>query len=297
MKSNGFLRRVALYLSRRHNRLTEIDADLPTQVYSLKTVPMPAFNVERLHRPGCTIDMIPDDYDTYEAKIENERGLLELGITLSGTHLGQGNTISIHRGSTRPRKVKVTLRGASNAIYLGLNDALAGSIEFWQDGNVFATGGNPATPDAVRMDVRLTGANGTFLWGANSTSNGVQIITAGEASSIVVGDDCMFASGIWIRSSDMHAMIDLPTGKIANPPRDVHVGKHVWVGQDALILKNSEIGGGSIIAARALTQAPFQPASLLLGSPARVARSGVSWTRSPAPTQSQIDHLRKEFGA
>ena len=45
---------------------------------------------------------------------------------------------------------------------------------------------------------------------------------------------------------------DVDSMKRINLSEDVYFGDHVWIGQDALILKGTHIGSGSIIGARAV---------------------------------------------
>ena len=47
---------------------------------------------------------------------------------------------------------------------------------------------------------------------------------------MLVGEDCIFATGIWVRTSAMHAIADLDTGEQLNEQTDVVLEPHVWVG-------------------------------------------------------------------
>ena len=55
---------------------------------------------------------------------------------------------------------------------------------------------------------------------------------------------------------------------------------NVWVGSGALILPGSEIGAGSIVAARAVVSGTFAACTVLVGNPARrigvLARPGAA---------------------
>jgi len=80
--------------------------------------------------------------------------------------------------------------------------------------------------------------------GAKTTSMGLKI-TMHERGSITIGDDCMFSGEVRMDTSDMHSVIDLATRQRINPPADIQIGKHVWVGYGVYLMKGARIGAGS----------------------------------------------------
>jgi hypothetical protein len=120
-----------------------------------------------------------------------------------------------------------------------------------------------------------------LFWGAGSTAVDVSLELEGEGASLVIGDDALIANGVWIRNYDMHAIHDLAGGaQINRPPCDTVLERHVWLGQDALLLHCERVGQGSIIGARALAKGFVPRHVMVAGAPARVIREGVSWGRS-----------------
>jgi len=74
-------------------------------------------------------------------------------------------------------------------------------------------------------------------------------------------------------------VLDGATGERVNPPRDIKIGRHVWLAHDHIVLGGADIGSDSIVAARTLVPGKrYPPQVLLAGTPARVVRQGVSWT-------------------
>jgi acetyltransferase-like isoleucine patch superfamily enzyme len=98
-------------------------------------------------------------------------------------------------------------------------------------------------------------------------------------SKIIIGEDCMFSSGIDIRNSDSHSIIDLKTKKRINPAKDIVIGNHVWVGYNAQILKGTEIGDNCIVGSRSLVSKSFPNNCIIAGVPASIVREHVDWTR------------------
>ena len=71
----------------------------------------------------------------------------------------------------------------------------------------------------------------------------------------------MFSVGIWLRISDPHLIYDSFTHTRINPTKSIYIGDHVWVGQDVLILKDSYVGSGSILAARTVLSSKIVPSN------------------------------------
>jgi carbonic anhydrase/acetyltransferase-like protein (isoleucine patch superfamily) len=121
--------------------------------------------------------------------------------------------------------------------------------------------------------------NQTLFWGRNSTAVGLLIEIEGSGKRVLVGDDCLFSSGIQIRNYDMHTIFDIASGTIINrPPCDVVIEQHVWVGSEVLLLSLERIGFGSIIGAGSIVKNEVDPMCICAGVPAKVIRTGVSWS-------------------
>ena len=119
------------------------------------------------------------------------------------------------------------------------------------------------------------------FWGAGATAVGLSIEMEGSGRSCVIGDDALISNDVWIRNYDMHAIHDLHSGaQINRPPCDTVLERHVWLGQDALLLNCERVGRGSIVGARAVVKGFVPDLSVAAGVPARVLREGISWGRS-----------------
>lgn len=121
-----------------------------------------------------------------------------------------------------------------------------------------------------------------LLVGSKTTMMGSKI-TMHESGLIRIGEDCMFAGDIRMDTSDMHSIIDVASGERINPPGDIDIGPHVWLGYGTYVLKGVRIGADCIVGACAVVADDLPPNSLAVGMPARVVRSGVSWDRRRLP--------------
>lgn len=69
-----------------------------------------------------------------------------------------------------------------------------------------------------------------------------------------------------IRSFDGHEVMG------SNISAPIKIGKHVWVGQGAMILKGVTIGDGAIIAAGSIVTKDVPSRTLVGGTPARIIK-------------------------
>lgn len=102
-------------------------------------------------------------------------------------------------------------------------------------------------------------------------------------NSIMIGDDCMLSSHVSMRSHDAHSIFDIETGKNINSTcdirkkRKIYIGNHVWIGENAYILYNTQIGDGSIIGAMSLVKSKIPNNCIAAGVPARLVKKNIAW--------------------
>lgn len=102
-------------------------------------------------------------------------------------------------------------------------------------------------------------------------------------SVMEVGEDCMFAKEIEVRTGDSHPIFDENNIRL-NPPKNVVIGNHVWVGNKAIILKGVDLGDGVIIAGGSVVTKSFEQKTLAGGNPAKVLKENVTWARDRSNT-------------
>lgn len=109
----------------------------------------------------------------------------------------------------------------------------------------------------------------------NESGSGITCDTKILVSQAVdIGTDFICAWHVLITDSDYHQI----RGQPATLP--VRIGNHVWIASAAAILKGSDIGDGSIVAAHTVVhRKSFPPDSLIAGIPAKLAKSPVEWSR------------------
>lgn len=91
--------------------------------------------------------------------------------------------------------------------------------------------------------------------------------------TIEIGEDATIGRDVCIRSYDGH-YIEEEGYKISAP---IKIGRQVWIGQGATILKGVTIGDGAIVAACSLVTKDVPPHSLVGGVPAKVIKENIKW--------------------
>ena len=124
----------------------------------------------------------------------------------------------------------------------------------------------------------VRGRGGTLRIGERTTFNHAAV-SMHETANVTIGADCMFSTEVHMDPSDMHPMYDRASGERLNPPQDIVIGDHVWLGTRVLVMKGASVGSGSIIGAGSLVSGKIAENVLAVGVPARVVRENVVWTR------------------
>lgn len=134
--------------------------------------------------------------------------------------------------------------------------------------------------DDVRWGGRivLSGKRGQVSIG--DRCHATEVYLANRGARVTIGADCLFSHGIEIRSADMHPVYDLETGARINPPADVSVGDHCWLGARSFLGKGANIPNETIVGACAVVTTQFRAEhTAIAGNPGRVVRTGVRWER------------------
>ncbi|QEE60833.1 hypothetical protein FVA74_04010 [Salinibacterium sp. dk2585] len=106
-------------------------------------------------------------------------------------------------------------------------------------------------------------------------------LDARNGGAIFADTDQLWASRVYIATDDMHSLLDAETGARLNPRGGrIRLARHVWLGQESVVLGGAHIAEDSVVGMRSMVRAGSYPeGSVLVGTPARIARTGVTWSR------------------
>jgi acetyltransferase-like isoleucine patch superfamily enzyme len=188
---------------------------------------------------------------------------------------GQGNVFDAEGASLS--EVRLDIIGDNNRIKIGAGCVLS-NVYFRIRGSghqiEFCTNCRVSRGAVLWFEDR----DGVLQVGSGTTMVEIHIAVT-ENSSVIIGEDCMFANDIDIRTGDSHSVIDTQTGERLNYPGDVVISRHVWVAPHTVILKGVSIGENSIIATGAVVTKSCEPGVIMGGNPAKAIKNGVSWKR------------------
>ncbi|MBQ9536232.1 MAG: acyltransferase [Desulfovibrionaceae bacterium] len=100
---------------------------------------------------------------------------------------------------------------------------------------------------------------------------------AAEGCSIYIGEDCMFATGINIKTHDHHPIFDVLTEERLNISRDIIIEDHVWFCENVYITKGSIIKSGSIIGYGSFVSGCIPNNCIAAGVPAKIIKKNIAW--------------------
>lgn len=170
---------------------------------------------------------------------------------------------------------KIIFYGSNNILFCNNSVVLQDStIEFCGNNSIiFLMGSN----HNYKISIKIF-HDSVIYFDSDSYFNESLDIVVSEKTNLIVGKDCMFSKKISIMTSDHHPIYDINSLKRLNHPKSIYIGDHVWVGQNATILKGTMIDSGSIIGASSLVSGIFiKNNSIYAGNPAILIKKNIFW--------------------
>lgn len=134
----------------------------------------------------------------------------------------------------------------------------------------------------------------SFALGRGVSANRVQIIVSGPG--VLVGDDCMIANRVEIRTHSGHGFLNLKTGAIEGKSQSLVIEPHVWIGENAKLFMVPKVGACSVVAYNAVVTREVPRLSTAKGFPAKsVAAKDKIWVRSA--NQRNVELAQKTYNA
>lgn len=216
---------------------------------------------------------------------ENNHTVLEIfGIKLKFYTLKRFNNkiLLLKNGTTKRIKsvkgLKLKFKGSNNTIVFNENiPKFTRSKIFCQDNATVTFGKNSEFTELI---IDAIGNKNKCFIGDNFSNKKHCFISFAREKGLTcsIGNNCLFATDIIIRTSDFHTIRDLKTNEIINFGKDITIGNHVWIAQNVTVLKGVSIADNSVIGAcSVVTKNCDIPNSVYAGSPVRLIKSGIAW--------------------
>jgi acetyltransferase-like isoleucine patch superfamily enzyme len=103
---------------------------------------------------------------------------------------------------------------------------------------------------------------------------GLSAVTIAAFDHIEIGDNCLIGGNVLITDSDWHPIVDVE--RLAGLPgrtAPIHIGRDVFIGARAIILKGTTIGDRSVIGAGSVVSGVIPPDVVVAGNPCRIVRN------------------------
>lgn len=206
------------------------------------------------------------------------------------------NNRLIFAGGVPPSKPLTLLVNGSTTdalVIIGDQVTFTGHISlFSRNQTVILSGGAPEVGHSGQINVQMWGEGQVFFIGHGTSSNGATFVISYREHEIIIGDDCMFADGIHMATSDQHAVVDVSTGNLVNSSGNILLEPHVWVCRLSSINKGVTVGLGSIVGSHTLVNRSVPRFCAVGGVPARILREGTTWDRTPAPRPATLAYVQ-----
>lgn len=123
--------------------------------------------------------------------------------------------------------------------------------------------------------------NAEIIIGSGIYTNGYCTIRCSK--KIEIGKDNMWGWNVFVVDTDGHPIYD-SEHNISNNNEEIIIGNDVWLGADSRVLKGAILPDGCILGMGSVaTRKEETQNAIMVGSPAKVVKTGISWNRGEFP--------------
>jgi len=202
---------------------------------------------------------------------------------------GIGNVVTCE--TEKISEAKIIIKGNNNSIFFGKGSSIGfGDININGNDNVLDFGENNRF-GRLKTIVQ----DGSSLKFGKFCSVEQAYFLSRDGRSIIFGNDCMISFQVDVRTSDAHGIWKVGTAELINAPGDILIEDNVWIGQGAVISKNTVIHSNSVVGMKSFLQNQVVPKnSVVAGTPAKLIYGGIEWTRH-IDINKREEELKKNF--
>ena len=204
---------------------------------------------------------------------------------------GSFNTVTVNKMNHESDNSSIQIMGNNNTIYIESRCS-------FKDFRLIVRGDNNHI--TIKRGVWFLGgaisvASFSTLEIGERSSFGSRLEFVIESAKVSIGDDCMAAAGLTVRTTDTHGIYSLDDGKLINRPKNVTIGDYVWFGKNVTVLKGAIIGACNIIAMQSVFTETSQAFEFWEGMPAKRIRENVMWSKSAHLSDINEDKYAQKY--
>lgn len=124
--------------------------------------------------------------------------------------------------------------------------------------------------------LEIDGNNCVIKVGKNSIIGHGCYLSARELNTqLILGEKCMLSRNVKIMTSDGHDI--LKDTQRVNPAKNIYIGNHVWLADNATVLKGVTIGKGSVVGINSTLTKSLEENCIAAGNPAKKVQDNIEW--------------------
>ena len=197
--------------------------------------------------------------------------------TISKSIYGDNNIVSYKNAILS--SVSFDIRGSDNHIEIS-EGCILNNVKFYIRGNKHKVLINKNCKFNQGGSIWFEDSGCQLIIGEGSTFENVHLALTEPNSQIDIGDDCMFAYDIDIRTGDSHSIISQASNERINYAKNIFIGNHVWIAAHSILLKGTFISDNSVVATGSVLTKQYKTSGVIIGgNPSRVLKEEINWTR------------------
>lgn len=188
---------------------------------------------------------------------------------------GSGNVI--HKSNSYLNRCKIFINGNNNRVdfFDGANYFSECTINITGDNNQLLIGERNVI---INGSFIMEDSNNSIILGDRNRIMGATEFAALEGTKISIGNECLFSSNIYFRTSDSHPIFEKTTLKRINPAKSITVGDSNWFGARTTILKGVSVADNCVIGVGSILTKNVSNNCIVAGVPAVVVKENICWT-------------------
>lgn len=130
--------------------------------------------------------------------------------------------------------------------------------------------------------VHAYGKVGAVALAPGVTSQGGCNFCIQENSYLLIGDDSMLSTNVFVRTSDSHGIYEAGSGLRINLPAPVVLQRRVWVSRACSLNKGTVVGDGAVLGQGSIANGWLRGGCIHAGAPATMVKENIVWDRRTA---------------